>query len=181
MERRTALRVIGAAALAGAHTGLAPLADAATCANHAAIAAQVRAAAPYQLQFFTPDENGLVDQLSELVIPTDDHSPGAHAAQVSYFADLMLATSAAPVKEQWRNGLRLIREQLGHEKLETILAHLAAHEDAPITELDLFFVTLKEMTVSGYYTSSIGIHQDLQYQGNTYLDEFQGCTHPEHQ
>jgi hypothetical protein len=36
------------------------------------------------------------------------------------------------------------------------------------------------MTVDGYYTSSIGIHQELRYQGNAYLKEFIGCTHPEH-
>jgi hypothetical protein len=37
------------------------------------------------------------------------------------------------------------------------------------------------MTIDGYYTSKIGIHQELEYQGNTALAEFEGCTHPEHQ
>ena len=62
---------------------------------------------PYKLQFFTPAENELVDQLTEIIIPADAHSPGAHAAQVSLFADLMIATSNDAVKEQWREGLRL--------------------------------------------------------------------------
>ncbi len=37
------------------------------------------------------------------------------------------------------------------------------------------------MTINGYYTSAIGIQQDLQYVGNDFLPEFPGCTHPEHQ
>jgi hypothetical protein len=37
------------------------------------------------------------------------------------------------------------------------------------------------MTIDGYYTSEIGIKKELQYKGNTYLKEFKGCTHPEHQ
>jgi hypothetical protein len=37
------------------------------------------------------------------------------------------------------------------------------------------------MTIDGYYTSEIGIKQELKYKGNTYLKEFKGCTHPEHQ
>ncbi len=37
------------------------------------------------------------------------------------------------------------------------------------------------MTINGYYSSAIGIHNDLQYQGNTYVQKFEGCTHPEHQ
>jgi hypothetical protein len=32
------------------------------------------------------------------------------------------------------------------------------------------------MTVNGYYSSEIGIHQDLEYQGNTYVAEFPECT-----
>jgi hypothetical protein len=33
----------------------------------------------------------------------------------------------------------------------------------------------KTATILGYYTSEIGIHQDLHYQGNKMLPEFVGC------
>jgi hypothetical protein len=36
------------------------------------------------------------------------------------------------------------------------------------------------MTVDGNYTSEIGLHQDMQYQGNEHLLKFSGCAHPEH-
>jgi len=37
------------------------------------------------------------------------------------------------------------------------------------------------MTVEGFYTSEVGLIDVLEFQGNTYLSEFPGCTHPEHQ
>ena len=41
-------------------------------------------------------------------------------------------------------------------------------------------MTTKDATIRGYYTSEIGIHRELTYQGNKFLREFVGCTHPEH-
>jgi hypothetical protein len=58
---------------------------------------------------------------------------------------------------------------------------MARHEGSPETALEKFFAPLKRMTIDGYYTSKIGIHEDLEYKGNTALSEFPGCTHPEHQ
>ena len=34
---------------------------------------------------------------------------------------------------------------------------------------------VKQATVRGYYTSEIGIHQELRYKGNRFLREFVGC------
>lgn len=61
------------------------------------------------------------------------------------------------------------------------LAKAAKLSETPSSDLGQFFVALKQMTVNGYYTSEVGIHQDLGYIGNTYLPEFPGCNHPEHQ
>jgi hypothetical protein len=41
--------------------------------------------------------------------------------------------------------------------------------------LEAFFADTKQATINGYYTSEIGIHQDLRYKGNTLLGEFVGC------
>nr|MBA3438345.1 gluconate 2-dehydrogenase subunit 3 family protein [Pyrinomonadaceae bacterium] len=49
------------------------------------------------------------------------------------------------------------------------------------TPEERFFRSIKNLTIDGYYTSEVGIHKDLKYQGNAYLKEFKGCTHPEHQ
>jgi hypothetical protein len=41
--------------------------------------------------------------------------------------------------------------------------------------LEAFFADTKQATIHGYYTSEIGIQQDLRYKGNTLLGEFVGC------
>src|SRR5262249_32603109 len=41
--------------------------------------------------FFTPAEFEMVDELSELIIPADEHSPGARAAKVAEYIDRRLA------------------------------------------------------------------------------------------
>src|SRR6185436_1501156 len=57
--------------------------------------------------FFTPEEFALVDELTEMIIPADEHSPGARAAKVAEYIDQRLAESfdEAP-KQQWRQGLK---------------------------------------------------------------------------
>ena len=168
MERRTALRIIALGAMT-------PQLDALGAATHCAMQEGTAwMPADYKLQFFTPAENELVDQLSEIIIPADAHSPGAHAAKVSLFADLMVATSSDAVKAQWRNGLHLFQEAAAKSSPATAIAEVAAHEQHPTSDLERFFIVLKVMTVNGYYTSEIGIHQDLEYIGNTYLDVFPG-------
>ena len=38
----------------------------------------------------------------------------------------------------------------------------------------MFFREAKSRTITGYYTSKIGIHQELGYKGNQFLPEFVG-------
>jgi hypothetical protein len=117
----------------------------------------------------------------EAIIPTDSHSPGAHAAKVNLFADLMLFSSQDDdLKKQWRDGIRLMQREAARSSLTNALRTAAENEGNPKTDLERFFGLLKQMTINGYYTSSIGIHQDLRYLGNTYLGAFPGCDHPEH-
>ena len=169
MERRTALKIIALGTIK-------PRLDALGAEPHCAMEEGTAwTPADYKLQFFTSAQNELMDQLAEMIIPADAHSPGAHAAQVSLFADFMVATSDDAVKAQWQEGLRLFQEAAAKSSLPEALALAAAHEEHPTTQLEQFFTALKDMTVNGYYTSEIGIHQDLEYIGNTYLDSFPGC------
>jgi hypothetical protein len=39
------------------------------------------------------------------------------------------------------------------------------------------FHTLKNLTCDGYYTSQIGLVQELGYSGNTAMASFEGCVH----
>jgi hypothetical protein len=143
------------------------------------------------LQFFTEAQHRTVDVLSELIIPTDEHSPGASAAKVADFIDLLLSGVSDEDQTIWQRGLEALdktaKGRWKHpfadctvEQQTMLLTEMSRREDEPRTALEKLFVELKERTIQGYYTSEIGIHQELGYKGNQFLEEFVGCTHPEH-
>lgn len=143
-------------------------------------------------KFFTAQQLSLIATISELIIPTDDHSPGAIAAEVPAFIDLMVSESPAEVKKLWTDGLTAMDSvartrhsaafnETSPAQQTVILTEISRNEMKPQTLEERFFKAIKNLTIDGYYTSKIGIHQELRYKGNTYLKEFKGCTHPEHQ
>src|SRR5262249_37191071 len=147
---------------------------------------------PEPLRFFTPEENRTVIEMSERIIPADDSSPGAKAARVNEYIDLILSQSTEMTQQTWREGLAAInkmsRDKFGASFADAsvdqqiqMLKEISQNEKSPTTVEERFFRTVKSATVDGYYTSEIGIHKELHYKGNTYLKEFTGCTHPEHQ
>jgi hypothetical protein len=148
--------------------------------------APVKAAVKVGPKFFTADEYALVDELSEMIIPTDDHSPGARAAKVAEYIDARVAEAFEDeTRERWRQGLQLVdrlsREMNGKtfiaaaapERL-AVLTRMAQNETDPKQPEERFFRELKRRVVRGYYSSKIGIHDEMEYKGNTYLREFAG-------
>ncbi|MEP7271814.1 MAG: gluconate 2-dehydrogenase subunit 3 family protein [Acidobacteriota bacterium] len=146
-----------------------------------------RAPAPKPIaRFFTPAEFALVDELSEMIIPADDHSPGARAARVAEYIDqrLLEAFEDDP-RQQWRDGLKVV-DQLAVEmngktflkaspaQRLAVLTRMSQNEADPKKPEELFFRELKSRTARGYYTSKIGILTEMEYKGNTYLREFAG-------
>jgi len=138
------------------------------------------------LKFFSKDEFAIVDELSELVIPADEHSPGARAAQVAAYIDSRLAESfEQQPKRRWQEGLARINAiseemhgrpfmQATPEQRLALLTRVAKHEEKPETLEEHFFQELKSRTAHAYYTSKIGIHQEMEYKGNVMLQEFVG-------
>jgi hypothetical protein len=130
--------------------------------------------------FLTPAEFALLDDLSDMIMPTDDHSPGARAAGVASYIDARLAESLDHDRQvKFRAGLAAVeslsREMNGTlflkatpEQRARVLTRMAAGEADPKTEIDRFFKDLKWQTVYAYYTSKIGIHDDQHYKGNVY-------------
>jgi hypothetical protein len=137
-------------------------------------------------RFFAPDEFAMVDELSELIIPDDEHSPGARAAKVAEYLDRRLAESFEDEpKTQWREGLKLVDQisvemngrpfmQASQDQRVAVLTRMARKESNPERPEEKFFVELKSRVAHAYYTSKIGIHDELEYKGNTYLREFAG-------
>ncbi len=193
LSRRKALRIIvGSAGAAVSLPALGKPVSASIAACHAVPAVSVPSAAgTHVAQFFNPEQLEEIAALSETIIPTDDHSPGASAAGVHEYIDDVVAIADQKTKNVWTAGLAAVdsmaEESCGKKfaqcdagQQNELLQKLAANEDHPQTPEERFFVTLKRATVEGYYRSAIGIHQDLQYQGNEALPDFPGCTHPEH-
>ena len=173
LTRREMIKLGAGAAIAVSVVGLDPKALAQSAPDKAPL-------------FFTKEEFALVDELTELIIPADDHSPGARAAQVASYIDFRLSESFEErPKTLWRDGLKLI-EQLSQEMhgkffLEApkeqriaLLTRIAQNEMRPVKPEELFFKELKSRTAHAYYTSKIGIHTEMEYKGNTYLKEFVG-------
>ncbi len=169
-ERRTVLKVLAASVLP--LEGL----DAAQCSSTGATSEFTT----YQFAFFTSEEQAMLERLMDLIIPSDDHSPGAKAVRVPAFADLMISTGPDRAKTAWRAGLAAFRAAERGQTLEAALAKAADEEDAPKSELGRFFVDLKRMTVDGYYTSTLGIRDEMGYVGNQHLTAAPSCDHPEH-
>jgi hypothetical protein len=137
-------------------------------------------------RFFTPAEFQMLDELTEIIIPADSHSPGAKAAKVAVYIDKSLAEAfESEPRQKFREGLKLVdgvSRELNHKTfLESspkervaVVAHMAQNEKHPKKPVEQFFIQLKTSTAFAYYTSSIGIHQEMGYLGNTLQTEYAG-------
>jgi sugar phosphate isomerase/epimerase len=113
-------------------------------------------------RFFTDEEFAIVDELTEMIIPTDEKSGGAKAAGVAEYIDQRLAEAfEQSERDLWRKQLALIPKTFLKADPAQQVAFVRSIEKQP------FFKTLKNATVRGYYTSSIGIHDEMDYLGNT--------------
>jgi len=174
--RRTALKAFGAAAALPwlSETGLLAF-------------ARVQAAnASPQPKVLSPSQFGTLEALVEMIIPADDRSPGAKEARVADYIDLLLSEVEPEHALRWMGGLaaldaeamrraRMPFASLTSAQADGILRDISRNERAPQTPLEEFFVMTKDATIRGYYSSEIGIHQELRYKGNTFLRDFVGC------
>ena len=144
-------------------------------AGSAVAASALRAQSPHK--FFTPDEFQIVDAFTEILIPADQNSGGAHAAKVAEFLDQGLAEAFEDdFRQKTRAGIALIDklstnlngvgflEATPKQRLAVVTA-MSANEKEPKTPEELFFREIKGAAGRAYYTSKIGI-EELDYKGN---------------
>ena len=142
-------------------------------------------------RFFKARELALLDELSECILPADAHSPGARAAGVAAFLDAQLAEKD-PKYPDWAEERKRAREHLAAlddlsrdmfakgllevtaDLRTAVVAKAASGEGEPKTPAEKAFKWVKERTAYAYYTSKIGIHEEMEYKGNTLLTEFSG-------
>jgi hypothetical protein len=185
LERREILKLAAGVALARP-----ALSEAASTAT-GALAGAAPAAAAGPGRFFGAAELELLDTLCETILPQDDHSPGARAAGVAAFVDAQLAEKDPKIPD-WaeerkaaREGLAaldaLSREMTGKgfvsatgAEREAVLTRAAAGEQDPKSPAEKAFKWVKGQTAYAYYTSKIGIHQEMEYKGNSLQVEYAG-------
>jgi hypothetical protein len=194
-NRREALRRLAAGAIGAAASPLwvQSLTARARTQAQADTAAPAMAAQTWTPNVFTARQNDAVVAITELIIPQTD-TPGARAAMVNRFIDRVLADAAPAERAAFLRGLAWIdtrsRGEFGRdivaadmEQQTALLTRLADNENHAAGDAVgvQFFHAIKSMTISGYYSTEIGLRQELGDDGQLMLAEFHGCDHPEHQ
>ncbi len=138
----------------------------------------------YEPKALTAHEYATLQRLSDLVIPADEHSPGALAAGASDFIDFLCAASDE-MKNIYTGGILWLDDEMqrrsgGQEFLsaspgqQTALLDVIAFRKNGSPELNpgiQFFAWVRRMVVDAYYTSPIGM-KDLGYMGNSAMSRF---------
>ena len=183
MNRRELLRVFGASAL------LPALADR-SAERLGAAGRRVHARARSRgLQVLDPHQSDTVATIAELIIPTTD-TPGARAAQVHRFIDLLLAEWVTDdERASFLKGLADVDARARTAFGVDFLAATDAQRGTILTQLDAeaqpqrgaerdrqpaFFQQLKWLTVFGYCTSEVGATAELHYE--VIPGSYDGCT-----
>ena len=149
-----------------------------------AMAAQEKAAGPYKPKAFTDHEWKTLIRLADLIIPGDDHSPGAVEAGAPAFIDL-LASQNPELLAIYTGGIAWLDHHLqAHHhtdfvsaapEIQTGILDIIAYRknESPETGPGIrFFDWARKMVVDAYYTSPIGI-KELGYMGNGAVAKFE--------
>lgn len=191
VSRRDALRkiAVGGAAAVTAPLWVQSLASAAEqhAAHYQASAAQAAAWAPKAL---TPAQNATVIALAELIIPQTE-TAGATKANVNRFIDAVIADASPSDRQRFVDGLAWLDARSQRDAGAPFAKATAAQQTALLTALSSnkaptvdeqpgvdFFTAIKSMTITGYYTSEVGMREEMGDDGNMFFLEFKGCTHP---
>src|SRR5213595_4310709 len=183
MNRRELLSVLGASAFLPALPG--------RSARRLGVAGRrVHAAARGRgLQVLDPHQSETVATIAELIIPATD-TPGARAAQVHRFIDLLLAEWAPDDdRKQFLEGLADVDARARAASAVDFLGATEAQRNTILTGLDAeaqerrkakgdappaFFERMKFLTVYGYSTSEVGATGELNYE--VIPGSYGGCT-----
>ena len=187
LSRRHALALFGAAPAAAALVWTDV--EARQAHDHAVAAQAARSGAPgatFKPKFFTAHEYATVGVLVDLIIPRDERSGSATDAGVPAFMDFMMIDQ--PRRQiAMRGGLamidRLAADRAGKRfvsctdrERRALLDEIAytSNPDRGLSQAIAFFSSFRDLTASGFWSTKMGV-ADLQYQGNVFVSEWNGC------
>jgi hypothetical protein len=188
-SRRDALRIIAltSAALPTIGSAAQETKEVETQPGHLHEGPAIKVPAPSKPTFFQPAEFQTIEALSERIIPRSD-TPGAKDAGVALLIDKAIVANP-DLTDHYRAGVADLNALsistygsefalLSEQQQIALLTPLSLDTNSPLGK---FFTTVKNMTIDAYYKTEAGLKTELGWHGNTYLSEFIGCTHPEHQ
>lgn len=193
MDRREALRriVIGSAGAAVVPAWVDGLSEQALAQAGAPAAGQADAVV-WTPKVFSSHQNATVIDLSEIIIPRTE-TAGARDARVNEFIDTVLDDAARAERDAFLHGLdwmdRRSRETFGADFIDAtpveqtaLLTILSSPDNTSLADREgvAFFEAVKRLTVTGYYTSEVGMREELGDDGTLHFAEKRGCLHPEH-
>ncbi len=131
-------------------------------------------------KFFTGEEMARLAVLSDLIIPPTE-TAGSSGAGVPAYVDLVASGNEEQGKllregMVWLESAHGFFESSEEERIAVLRPICDAADDGKLNVPGAkFFLALKSLTADGYYTSKIGLIDELGYKGNTALAEFPVC------
>jgi gluconate 2-dehydrogenase gamma chain len=149
---------------------------------HQAVA-EVKKNGAYKPKFFNEHEYKTLEKLADLIIPADEHSPGALAGGAPEFIDF-LSSQSPELAEIYTGGLAWLDHEMNKRYSASFVAAAPAQQTAMLDLIAYrknnsrelgpgiqFFTWVRNMTVDAFYTSKAGM-DDLGYIGNSAMSEF---------
>lgn len=185
LNRRTMLKVLGAAPAAAGLTWTEAEAGEAAAQAQAARRPTAKPAA-FKPKFFTAHEYATVRVLVDIIIPKDARSGSATDAGVPEFMDFMMDDQPAR-QTAMRGGLGWIDLECQKRFDKRFLGCTAVERTAVLDDIAwpqrakpefahgvAFFNSFRDLTAAGFWSSKMGVI-DLEYTGNTMMPEWPGC------
>ncbi len=136
-------------------------------------------------KFFSAEEMKTLSAVVERIIPATD-TPGASAAGVHWYLDTVVETDPE-LQTKFRQGLTLV-DSISRQRFQRSFSDATEAQQVAVLESMVpqgasgndFFATVKVMTIVAYYSSEIGLYQELGWPENVVKFEFLACPHGGH-
>jgi hypothetical protein len=137
-------------------------------------------------QSFSEDDERLLDEIAETILPESDTSPGAKAAHIGEFMTTIVTDCYDETEaEIFIAGLQAVRDASQARYSQSFIELSSQQRHGLLTEYDRiasnttddddihFFTMMKQLTIWGYFTSEPGATKALRY--NPVPGRYDGC------
>jgi gluconate 2-dehydrogenase gamma chain len=185
-DRRSLLKIFGAIGATCAYPFASDELYGQTAPPHSHPAPPPQQAIP---RFFNESDFKTISRIADLIIP-ETETAGAIGAGVPEYIDLVISRNTDQ-QLAMADGLRWLDSEANrmagkkfidlteHQQLsllEPLCEAFDANSNNPARDVQ-FFSLMKNLTADGYYTSKVGLIDELGYKGNMALMSFPDCVH----